>query len=165
MARLKTDQPILPSLLDRLIDNDVDYTVDTVKSTGVVLTEIRHNIRRDLENLLNTRVFLPQGLGDNTELEVSPLNYGLEDFSRTQFDVAEHREAFRDKVWTVINCYEPRFESVRVEINAVDEEYSRTLYLKISAVLMIEPDPVPLIFDTRVQNVEQGVKLRELRHG
>jgi hypothetical protein len=45
------------------------------------------------------------------------------------------------------------------------EEYQRSLHLKISALLMIEPAPVPLLFDSRVRAHDREVKLRELRHG
>jgi len=31
--------------------------------------------------------------------------------------------------------------------------------------LMVEPDPVPLIFDSRVRTVDRAVSLRELSHG
>jgi type VI secretion system protein ImpF len=165
MARIRTDQPVLPSLLDRLIDEDPQKINEASKTFGALLGEIRENIRRDLENLLNTRLFRQQKITDYGELETSVVNYGLEDFSRVQLDSDEDRERFRRNVLSVINRYEPRFRQVEVEISPVEDDYTRTLYLKISAVLMVEPDAVPLIFDSRVQTVDRAVKLRELRHG
>jgi len=165
MARARTDQPVLPSLLDRLIDEDPRQTLEVVKPFGVLLKEIKANIRRDLENLLNTRIYRQQSIDSYSELDKSVVNYGLPDFSRLQFGSEEHCQQFRWLVQATIAKYEPRFQRVQVDINSIGEDFERTLYLKISAVLMVEPDPVPLIFDSRVRTVDRAVSLRELSHG
>jgi len=165
VARARTDQPVLPSLLDRLIDDDPKQTSEVVKPFGIVLKEIRANIRRDLENLLNTRIYRQQSIDNYSELEKSVINYGLPDFSRLQFGSEEHCQEFKWLIQTTITRYEPRFQRVQVDINSIGEDYERTLYLKISAVLMVEPDPVPLIFDSRVRTIDRAVSLRELNHG
>ncbi|NOY73163.1 MAG: type VI secretion system baseplate subunit TssE [Gammaproteobacteria bacterium] len=165
MPRIRTDQPVLPSILDRLIDDDPENPLHVVKPFGVLLKEIKTNIRRDLENLLNTRMYRQQDITAYAELGQSIVNYGLPDFSRLQFGSQNQRDEFRRLVQSTIRKYEPRFERVDVEINPINEDYERTLYLKISAVLMVEPDPVPLIFDSRVRAVDRAVTLRELKHG
>ncbi|VAW45394.1 Uncharacterized protein ImpF [hydrothermal vent metagenome] len=165
MVRVRTDQPILPSLLDRLIDDDPDKISEVIKPFGILLKEIRKNIRRDLENLLNTRIFHQFSIDDHSELDKSIINYGLPDFSRLQFDSEEHRQNFKWLIQSTITKYEPRFQNVQVDLNPIGENYERTLYLKISAVLMIDPDPVPIIFDSRVRTADRAVSLRELQHG
>lgn len=167
MAKVRTDQPVLPSLLDRLIDNDPRNQQDYMssRSYGVVLKDIKDSIRRDLEWLLNTRVYrsdIPSAL---EELDVSVVNYGLPDFSVIHLGSDEGKEEFRHRVQAVIEKYEPRFKNVDVELEQVGEEYERTLYLKISAVLMIDPDPIPLLFDSRVKALDKAVRLREVNHG
>jgi type VI secretion system protein ImpF len=165
MARIKADQPALPSLLDRLIDEDPDSYITVPKSYGVLLSDIKSSIRRDLECLLNTRLYRKELPEKFSELDVSVVNYGLPDFSVIQLGSDEGKEKFRLRVQSIIEKFEPRFRRVMVELEQIGEEYERTLYLKISAVLMIEPDPIPLLFDSRVKTMDKTVRLREINHG
>jgi len=165
MSKVRTDQPVLTSLLDRLIDDEPDQKLEVVKPVSTLLRDAKANIRRDLENLLNTRLYRQSDLGDYPELKKSVVNYGLPDFSSVQFSSAEHREQFRQEIESTITRYETRFRRVRVEITQAGEEHERTMYLKINALLMVEPDPIPLLFDSRIQAMDRIVKLRELRHG
>lgn len=165
MAKVRADQPALPSLLDRLVDDDPGSSLSVAKSYGVLLADIKASIRRDLECLLNTRLYrkpLPEKF---SELGVSLVNYGLPDFSVIQLGSDEGKEEFRVKVQDIIEKYEPRFRQVYVELEQAGEDYERTLYMKISAVLMIEPDPIPLLFDSRVKTIDKAVHLREVNHG
>jgi type VI secretion system protein ImpF len=165
MARLKTDQPVLPSLLDRLIDDDPDRMLTISKTYGAILSDIKSSIRRDLESLLNTRLYRPKLPEKFGELDVSIVNYGLPDFSVIQLGTHEGKEEFRIRVQTIIENFEPRFSRVVVELDQIGEDYERTLYLKISAVLMVDPDPIPLLFDSRVKTMDKSVRLRELKNG
>lgn len=165
MAKLRMDQPVLPSLLDRLIDDEQDLLNDVEKPYSVLLADIKNSIRRDLECLLNTRLHRKPSPEKYTELSTSVVNYGLPDFSFVQLSSDEGKEELRLQVQTLIEKYEPRFRQVHVELAQIGEDYERTLYMKISAVLLIEPDPIPLLFDSRVKSVDKAVHLRELNHG
>ncbi len=165
MARIRSQQPVLPSLLDRLLDDDPLAQEDHHKAATTTLTDAKASIRRDLENLLNTRLYRQQSIKPYPELQTSLANYGLPDFSTVLLGSAEHRERFRQVLQTTITRFEPRLRRVHVEVAQSNEEYDRTLYLKITALLMIEPDPVPLLFDSRLRALDRAVKLRELRHG
>ncbi len=165
MARVKIDQPALPSLLDRLIDEDPDSVLSISKPYGVLLNDIKSSIRRDLECLLNTRLYRQKLPEKFSELDISLVNYGLPDFSVIQLGSDEGKEKFRIEVQQIIEKYEPRFKRVLVELEQVGEAYERTLYMKISAILMVEPDPIPLLFDSRVKTMDKAVHLREINHG
>lgn len=165
MAKLKTQQPVLPSLLDRLIDEDPDNIQPTKKAYGVVLRDIKQSIRRDLEALLNTRLYRDETPDSLSELTVSLVSYGLPDFSVLQLGAEEGKEEFRLRVQTIIETFEPRFKQVYVELEQAGEDYERTLYMRISAVLMVEPDPIPLLFDSRIKTIDKAVRLREVNHG
>lgn len=166
MAKLRTDQPVLPSLLDRLIDDDPkNLSLVGSKSYGVVLSDIKKSIRRDLEYLLNTRVSIQKIPDSLTEVKSSVINYGLPDFSIIHLSSDEGKEEFRLHVQHIIEQFEPRFSHVTVELEQIGEAFERTLYMKISAVLMIEPDPIPLLFDSRVRSIDKAVRLREIKHG
>lgn len=165
MVKVRKDTPVLPSLLDRLIDDDPSRSLEAVKPMGVVMSDIKTSIRRDLENLLNTRIYRQFDIGSFNQLETSVVNYGIQDFSHIQFDSEEEREKFSWAIRRTIERYEPRFQRVDVSIEPFGEDFQRTLYLKISATLLVEPDPVPLVFDSRVRTADRSLKLREVYHG
>ncbi len=95
MARVSTDQPLVPSVLDRLIDLDPQAATESPKSRSVVLRELKVSIGRDLENLLNTRwrpVSYPPEL---EQLDVSLVNYGIPDFASANMSRPSEREKMR----------------------------------------------------------------------
>lgn len=165
MVRARRDCPVLPSLLDRLIDEDPSRQLESVKPMGGVLSDIKASMRRDLENLLNTRIFRQISIEKFDQLEVSLLNYGVRDFSHVQFDSEDERQKFAWSIRRTIEAFEPRFRHITVELEPYGEDFQRTLYLKISATLLVEPDPVPLIFDSRVRTIDRSMRLREVSNG
>jgi len=165
MVVSKQHPSIVPSLLDRLIDEDPGQALEIVPLPAVRLEQVKAAVRRDLENLLNTRLYRRVPLDAYPELARSVVNYGLPDFSTVLLGSAEHREHFRRTVQATIERFETRLRRVQVTLAPTAEEYQRSLHLKISALLMIEPAPVPLLFDSRVRAHDREVKLRELRHG
>jgi type VI secretion system protein ImpF len=165
MAKIRSQQSVLPSVLDRLIDEDPDAVQESARPVAVLLQDIKANIRRDLEWLLNTRLYLQQRIDLYPELKTSLVAYGLPDFSTVLLGSAEHRERFRLAIQDTIERFEPRLRRVQVEISPSGEEHDRTLYLKIMALLMVEPDPVPLLFDSRIRALERAMELRELHNG
>ncbi len=116
MSKVRDDQPVLPSVLDRLIDDDVTTQRELPKLRNQVLRELKQSVRRDLENLLNTRwrcVAWPPNLA---ELDLSLVNYGIPDFTGANMATAESREQLRQIVERVLQQFEPRFKSVRVQL-------------------------------------------------
>lgn len=167
MARAQLQHPVLPSLLDRLIDEEPGKHLESVRSPAEMLQEMRAAVRRDLENLLNTRLFREVDAKAYPQLETSLANYGLPDFSTVQLGAPEHRENLREIIRGTIERFETRLRRVSVELlDAGDEgERERRLHLQISALLMVEPDPIPLLFDSRIHALDRMVRLREKRHG
>jgi len=55
MPPIPSEQPLVPSLLDRLLDDDPTQTREPMKARHQVLREMKLSLRRDVENLLNTR--------------------------------------------------------------------------------------------------------------
>lgn len=165
MARVRKQQPLVPSLLDRLINDNPEVHREATASFSQVLREIKVNVRRDLENLLNTRLYHFPNTDIFEELTMSSVNYGLPDFSHIQFENPSSREHFRFLIERTITYYEPRFRRVEVDIVSSGKSFERVLHLKISAILMVEPDPIPLIFDTQIKSDDRMLSLRELTHG
>ena len=78
MAQVDSKQPLLPSMLDRLIDPE---SAGTAWRRGYGIHQMIDAVRRDLEDLLNTRQS-HQGMPEEfVELQRSIATYGLPDFS------------------------------------------------------------------------------------
>jgi type VI secretion system protein ImpF len=116
------------SLLDRLLGDD----------TGVGLRVRRgldESVRRDLENLLNTRwrcLSWPPGLD---ELEKSLVNYGIPDFSGASFGDPVSQRDLRKILEQCIQRFEPRLRDVRVSLPERGNRQDRTLRFTIQAEL------------------------------
>src|SRR5687768_18290102 len=116
MSRVPHDHPLTPSVLDRLIDPDPTAARDAPKGQAQVLREMKQSLRRDLENLLNTRWRCLSWPPNMDELELSLVNYGLPDFSGANLGIAENREQFRRVIERVIARFEPRLKNVKVQV-------------------------------------------------
>lgn len=147
MARIESDQPLLPSILDRLIDDNPDTTRDPSKSRGQNLVELRQAVRRDLENLLNARqpaMTWPPGL---EEAAKSLANYGIPDFTASNLGAEREREQFRLEIERTIRRAEPRFQSVSVKL-LERGEVDRSMRFRIDAMMYADPAPEPMVFDS-----------------
>jgi len=153
MARIDADQPLSPSVLDRLLDDEPENTREPPRSRYQVLRDLKQSVRRDLENLLNTRWRCTKWPPDLDQLEESLANYGIPDFSGTNFGSAESREQLRAIVEQVIRKFEPRFKSVKVVLLSNKDETDRRLRLRIDAVLYAEPSPERVVFDSKLEPI------------
>lgn len=151
MAAIRKEQPVVASVLDRLIDDHPEMTKETPKSRGQLLRELKQCVRRDLENLLNTRWRAhpwPKHLG---ELERSLVNYGIPDFTGMSFGSAGGQQRLVEMIEQTIRRFEPRFKQVKVELLPAADQSSRTLRFRIDALLGAEPAPEPVVFDTQLE--------------
>ena len=160
MAKIKAEQPLVPSVLDRLLDDDPGVSREPAKNRHQVLRELKQAVRRDLENLLNTRVRcleLPAGLD---ELKTSLVSYGLPDFTGSSMGSAAEREEFLRLLQAVIRRFEPRFKSVKVQMLDNAEPLDRTLRFRIDALVHAEPAPEPVVFDSIMRPVTGNFEIK-----
>lgn len=151
MARVSEDQPLVPSLLDRLLDDQPSETRESPKSQNQVLAEMRRSVRRDLENLLNTRVIWIPHDDEMTELHRSLVDYGVPDITSVNLASEAGRKAFLRRVERAIEIYEPRFIRVRVKELENAGYLDRTLRFRIDALMRAYPAPEPIVFDSSVE--------------
>lgn len=150
MAR--PDQIILtPSVLDRLIDNEPERSVEPEWARSQGVFELRDNVKRDLESLLNSRQTRTDLVDNNDELATSMLTYGLPDFTSSGSGGIEEQEILRRAVERSIERFEPRLRHVDVTIAPTKSTFERSLHLTINAMLWVDPEPIPISFDTIVQ--------------
>ena len=163
MTRIEANQPLVSSVLDRLLDDNPHAATELEKSRNQVLRELKQSVRRDLENLLNTR-WRCTGWPENLdELEFSLVNYGIPDITGADLGVSRDRGRFCQVVERVIQHFEPRFKRVVVEMLENTDPTDRTLRFRIDALLHAEPAPEPVVFDSALEPSTGSVEVKRGR--
>src|SRR5262249_25855755 len=129
-------------------------------------------VRRDLENLLNTRraSFRQIGIDHLPEVQRSIVGYGLPDYVSADAATARQREKIGQLITELIEAFEPRLYDVVVTVRDPetvkqqkrDDFQNTALYFHIQARLRMDPSP-DVAFDTILEStkgrhqVEPGV--------
>jgi type VI secretion system protein ImpF len=150
-ARAGNDIRLVPSILDRLIDDQPTVSREPADNRQQTVRELEMAVARDLEALLNTRQETMEELpSEYQELNRSLLTYGLPDFSAQSFAVEEDCNRVLRSVERTIARFEPRLQRVRVQLDAPRNQ-DRGLRFRIEALLRVEPSPEPVTFDAVLQ--------------
>lgn len=162
MARIDSDVNVVPSILDRLLDDEPEVSTEPASTRIKNLRSLERSVARDLEALLNSRQETLQELpSEFKEVSRSLLTYGLPDFTSFSLLTQEDRLRIRRSVEDAINRFEPRLLRVRVALEA-PREHDRGLRFRIDAFLRVDPSPEPVTFDAVLQmNTQQYVIQRE----
>jgi len=149
MSRFDNEIRVRPSVLDRLIDYEPEYSREAASSRVKNLRILKQSVRRDIEWLLNTRatVGIPPEL---KEVQSSLLAFGLPDVATFSGRNVGDRVRLRRAVEHAIETFEPRLEGVVV---TVEPEPGPALSMKfrIDGRLKVDPAPEPVSFDTLLQ--------------
>jgi type VI secretion system protein ImpF len=164
MARVDKKKKLRPSILDRLLDNDPDNAMEVDSGQHQKLKELRNSVRRDLENLLNTRLRIIEPDDEFTELKNSLLIYGLPDLATVNIIDKESRKKFVTQLENLLIEFEPRFKSVNVNYLENSNTQDRTLRFRIDALLYADPSPEVVIFDSVLEPVSRTVNVEEASH-
>lgn len=149
MSGLRHTQ-ILPSVLDRLLDDQPDLSHGN-EHLLFELPQFRRSLARDLEALLNTRVMAqPELFEAHTLANDSMLQYGIPDLSGISLLNPDDRELLREQLRRAIEIHEPRLSRVRVNLDA-PRELERHLRFRVDAVLKVHPHRPPVSFDATLQ--------------
>ncbi len=129
---------LTPSLLDRLFDVDQGGSAAALKPYQSI-GELRTAVRRDLENLLNTRWRCTRQSEFGEGLAGSLINYGLPDFCGGNMQAAQDPDVVFEQIVQAIERFEPRLRKVRVVPLDDEPSVDRMLRFQIEAVLHVEP--------------------------
>jgi type VI secretion system protein ImpF len=158
MARVENDTGLLPSILDRLLDDAPNLQYEAIPNRFQDLRQVKEAVKRDIEALLNTRQEtldeLPQSF---TEVRRSLLVYGLPDCTALSLHNPQDHRRIRQALEYTIATFERRLERVRVTVEP-PQPYDHALRFRIDALLRVEPAPEPITFDAMLQlNTRQYV--------
>jgi type VI secretion system protein ImpF len=149
MSRFDNEIRVRPSVLDRLIDYEPEYSREAPASRVKNLRILKQSVRRDLEWLFNTRAtaVVPPEL---KEVWSSVAVYGLPDMTTLSGRNLGDKAKLRRSVERVLETFEPRLEGVVVTVDA-EPGAGLALKFRIDGRLKVDPAPEPVSFDTLVQ--------------
>ena len=151
MARVDNTTGLLPSVLDRLLDDEPDVLHAPLAYRFQNVRQIKTAVTRDLEALLNTRQEALHDLPPEfIEVRRSLLTYGLPDFTTFTLLSQTDRNRMRRALEQAIATFEPRLDRVRVILEP-PRPHEQVLRFRIEALLRVEPAPELITFDARLQ--------------
>jgi len=160
MARPDSDFTVTQPLVDRLIDRDPRAPTDPSITRAQSVRQLKAALRRDLEWLLNSRRN-PEAAPDSmVELSRSLYNYGLPDFSSMSLNSPKDRSRLLVELESTVALFEPRLKDVKVALMETPGVNTRTLHFQIEGMLMMDPAPEQVSFDTVLQLASGEYQIR-----
>jgi len=136
----------MPSVLDRLIDPE---SAGTAWRRGYGLQQVVDVVRRDLEDLLNTRQSHQRLPPEYTEVHNSIVAFGLPDLAALEAYTTQQREEIGRVIERLIARFEPRLRNIRARMIDPGEK-DRRVRFHIEARLNVDPAP-EVAFETVVE--------------
>lgn len=161
MARGQQNEHTLrESILDRLIDNEPDRQQDDPVTENQIIRSIQSSVRRDVENLLNTRFRCEEWPPQYHGLEDSLVNYGLPDFTAAGLNIVNNTDILTGAIASALERFEPRLVDIRVEQIRGDDDYDRTFHFRILGTLKLESIEQEIRFDSALETLTGQIEVR-----
>jgi type VI secretion system protein ImpF len=148
MARTLGDITVTLSVLDRLIDREPKSQSEAPLTRSQSVRLLKAAVQRDLEWLLNTRRIFEEPDESLKEINRSAYVYGLPDFSQYTMASAADQAKLLRQILATVKMFEPRLANVRLVPVENAENGIQQLRLRIEAMLLMDPSPEPVSFDT-----------------
>jgi len=142
--------PVTLSVLDRLLDDEPKSKVEGPLTHSKSLAQLKVAIRRDLENLLNTRC-TPEPLPESSvETRRSVYNYGVPDITEIGQNFLYEKDRLLAEIERAVRLFAPRLAGAKVAgLPAVG--VSRVVRFVIEGMLRIDPAPEHVVFDAALE--------------
>jgi len=161
MPPQKLDRIVQQGLLDRLLDYEPDNRFEPAMSRAESLRQYRLAVKRDLEWLLNTtRMPIPVPEPCKETLK-SVLFYGLPDIASIVLSNAGDEQRLLRSLEAAIATFEPRLSRARVISKERFRRGKQSITFHVDAMLMIEPAPERISFDTVLEITKGEYNVRE----
>ena len=160
----------LPSLMDRLTDQEPDRRLEAPRPQAMSFQEYRAGFQRDLMRLLSYGL-QPElaEYAEHPEVQRSVLNYGMPNLLGMA-DVAMKPQLVEQAIREAITRFEPRVnrETLRVRVSPVEsasDTAMRNLDIEINAELWAKPYSENVYILTSVDMHKASVVVKEWRNG
>ena len=160
MRSSDNNRRLVSSVINRLLDGASQGGQAVLRSGGQDLRQLKLDVGRDLEDLLNTRRRCKPWPPAFRELNRSLVDYGIPDFTGLNMSVPAEREATRLEIERVIRRFEPRLKNVVVTLQTNVDKADRRLRLRITGVLRTEPVPERVVFDSDLEPSTAAIEIK-----
>ncbi|MGO7990427.1 type VI secretion system baseplate subunit TssE [Rhizobium leguminosarum] len=158
------DRVLARSILDRLVDEAPDRTVDPPMSFVDQVRDVREAIRRDLEALLNTRRCPATPPAALPELQDALVSYGVDGIVSANLMTDQAKLKLAQAIERRIALFETRLSDVRVTILKSRTMTERALRMRIQATFRLHEGMPPISFESTIDPSTQRF-LVEAAHG
>ncbi|KPW73272.1 type VI secretion system baseplate subunit TssE [Pseudomonas amygdali] len=159
---MSSQHKLLPSLLDRLLDDRPHQSVESSSQRLSSLADYKASIVRDLEILVNTRQSLVANeLEGFANLSGTILDYGMPDFTSRSVLDPQDRLLIQRQLEKAISVGDRLFRSVKVQLLA-QQTGQRMLTFRVDAVLRLQDISRQVSFDAVLQVNTQEYKVQNL---
>lgn len=149
------------SILDRLTDDEPAVRTEAPITREKSLRMMRAAVQRDLEALLNTIRIAEKVPETYTELRDSLWLYGLPDINSISLQNQQDEERLLRGLERAIQQFEPRLSRVRVTSYDRILKSRQMVEFHVEAMLMIEPAPERIAFDTILEISKGSYHVKE----
>jgi type VI secretion system protein ImpF len=160
MRSSDNNRRLVSSVINRLLEGPSRGRQALLRSSGQDLRQLKLDVGRDLEDLLNTRRRCKAFPPAFRELNKSLVDYGIPDFTGLNMSVPAEREATRLEIERVIRRFEPRLKNVVVSLQTNLDKADRRLRLRITGVLRTEPVPERVVFDSDLEPSTAAIEIK-----
>jgi len=150
MPEYDSNAPLRLPILDRLLDDEPKIKTEAPMTRTTSLARLKTAVRRDLENLLNTRRtpdYIPDG---SVEILRSVYYYGLPDITSMPANFLYEQTKLLQSIETAVKTFEARLDGVKVSLVPVAGQ-GRVLRFVIDGMLRIDPLPEHVVYDASIE--------------
>jgi type VI secretion system protein ImpF len=162
MAELTPKERLLPSLIDRLTDDQPGEREESRHQRASNIGSLRESVLRDLEWLMNT-VNLESVIDFDSypELKSTVLNYGMPGFSGATISAVKSGE-IRNLLKLAIETFEPRIMKNTLRVSLIEDEEMvnpHAVAFQIEGTMWGRPMPEALFLRTEMDLELGAVKV------
>ncbi|QEY26149.1 type VI secretion system baseplate subunit TssE [Neisseria zalophi] len=151
---------LLPSLFDRLTDEEPRRKKELHLNQGISIEQYRQNVLRDILHLFNTCNFQAGNLEVDltSNVKASTLNYGIPPLSGINFSDVKWQDVEQSIKQAIID-FEPRLDENTLQVVAITDHDDDTLHnkliIEIKGYLKLNPYPKEFLLRTSM-DIETG---------
>ena len=158
---IDADHKLTVPLLDRLLDDNPHSQVESDRVHHLVIHQLKESVRRDLEDLFNTRQCCIAPTAEHEHIQRALHNYGLPDAATLNLGSQKARLAFCRTVEDTIRRYEPRIRSVKVQTQSGFDPEDPSIRFRVEATLRALSADEVIVFDSALNPVTRSVTVAE----
>lgn len=155
------EQKLTVPLLDRLLDDNPTEQVESARAHHLLIHQMKESVRRDLEDLFNTRQCCIGPPQQYEHIQRALHNYGLPDAATLNLSSQKARLDFCRTVEATIKRFEPRIRTVSVKTQSGYDPEDASIRFRVEATLHALTADEVIVFDSALNPITRSVVVSE----